>query len=105
MPHCSPKLVEALDRAIAVARERNREHATPEDLLIALIDDEEAASVMRACRVDPERLRRDLVEYMEGAIERPAEPEVPGAPQTAELRRIVHFAFAQARSAGREQVT
>jgi hypothetical protein len=40
-----------------VANERSHEYATLEHLLLALVDDKDAASVMRACGVDIEQLR------------------------------------------------
>jgi len=40
----------SLHRALAVANERQHEYATLEHLLLALIDDEDAGTVMRAPR-------------------------------------------------------
>jgi ATP-dependent Clp protease ATP-binding subunit ClpA len=36
-----------------------------EHLLLPLVDDEDAAAVMRACNVDIDKLRRNLVTYVE----------------------------------------
>ena len=55
----------ALQRAVQLAAERKHEYATLEHLLLALIDDEDAAEVMTACKLDIEKLRRDLANYLD----------------------------------------
>ena len=60
MPTFSRSLEQSLHRALALANERHHEYATLEHLLLALIDDQDAAAVMRACNVDLEKLRRSL---------------------------------------------
>jgi ATP-dependent Clp protease ATP-binding subunit ClpA len=65
MPSFSRSLEQALHRALAFANERRHEYATLEHLLLALIDDQDASAVMRACNVDLDALRRNLVEYVE----------------------------------------
>ena len=52
MPSFSRSLEQALHRALALANERRHEYATLEHLLLALVDDQDAAAVMRACSVD-----------------------------------------------------
>ena len=49
MPSFSRSLEQALHRALALANDRRHEYATLEHLLLALVDDQDAASVMRAC--------------------------------------------------------
>ena len=60
MPKFSRNLEQSLHQALALANERHHEYATLEHLLLALVDDEDAAPVMRACNVDIEKLRRGL---------------------------------------------
>ena len=60
MPTFSRSLEQSLHRALALANERHHEYATLEHLLLALIDDQDAAAVMRACNVDLDKLRRSL---------------------------------------------
>jgi ATP-dependent Clp protease ATP-binding subunit ClpA len=60
-------LEQALHRALALASERSHEYATLEHLLLALIDDRDAAAVMRACGVDLEQLRDNLENYVDRA--------------------------------------
>ena len=65
MPSFSTSLEESLHRAIEYANERHHEYATLEHLLLSLIDDRDASSVMRACNVDIERLRAKLIAHKE----------------------------------------
>ena len=48
MPTFSRGLEQSLHRALALANERHHEYATLEHLLLALIEDQDAAAVMRA---------------------------------------------------------
>ena len=53
MPTFSPSLEKALHQALTFANERHHEYATLEHLLLlALIDDFDAAAVMDACNVN-----------------------------------------------------
>ena len=69
MPTFSRGLEQSLHRALALANERHHEYATLEHLLLALIEDEDAAAVMRACNVDLQKLRRRLVDYLESELD------------------------------------
>ena len=69
MPTFSRSLEQSLHRALALANERHHEYATLEHLLLALVDDQDAAAVMRACNVDLDKLRRNLVAYIESELE------------------------------------
>jgi len=61
LPSFSRSLEQALHRALALAGERRHEYATLEHLLLALVDDQDAAAVMRACNVEVDTLKRSLV--------------------------------------------
>ena len=64
----SPNLEQTLHRALALASERRHDYATLEHLLLALTDDQDAVAVMRACNVDVDRLKRDLVDYVDNQL-------------------------------------
>ena len=49
MASFSSSLEQALRRALQYANERSHEYATLEHLLLSLLDDRDAAAVMRAC--------------------------------------------------------
>ena len=69
MPTFSQSLEQSLHRALAIANERHHQYATLEHLLLSLIDDSDAAAVMRACSVDLDKLRASLVNYLETEFE------------------------------------
>src|SRR6202012_4917369 len=69
MPTFSQSLEQSLHRALAIANERHHQYATLEHLLLSLIDDSDAAAVMRACSVDLDKLRSSLVNYLETEFE------------------------------------
>src|SRR6516162_8930075 len=56
MPTFSRSLEQSLHRALAITNERHHEYATLEHLLLALVDDQDASAVMRACNVDLDKL-------------------------------------------------
>ena len=65
MTSLSKNLEASLHRALEYANVRRHEFATLEHLLLALVDDRDAAAVMRACSVDLEQLRTRLAEYLD----------------------------------------
>jgi ATP-dependent Clp protease ATP-binding subunit ClpA len=64
VPSFSRNLEETLHRAVAYANQRRHEYATLEHLLLSLIDDQEAAGVMRACDVDLAQLKKKILKYL-----------------------------------------
>src|SRR5260370_883407 len=64
----SRNLEKSLHRALAYANERRHEYATLEHLLLALTEVQEAAAVFRACNVDIDRLRRDVLNYVDNEL-------------------------------------
>jgi ATP-dependent Clp protease adaptor protein ClpS len=104
----SQDLVDSLQRATNVAERQNRKFAVPADLLIALIDDPDAAGIMDALRVNSERLRRDLVAHMQSAVDKTDNAVTPypdGPRQTPEVQRLLQQAIAGVVTAGRDIVT
>ncbi len=106
MPSFSSNLEQTLHRALAVANERRHEYATLEHLLYSLTDDEDAASVMRACSVDLEVLRRNLVNYIDHELANLATGgRHEEAKPTAGFQRVIQRAVIHVQSSGREEVT
>jgi ATP-dependent Clp protease adaptor protein ClpS len=60
----SQNLSQSLSRAIAQAEQHSYLCATPEHVLLALLDDPDAVPVMRACNVDLEKLRSAVLASM-----------------------------------------
>src|SRR5919108_694988 len=105
MPTFSRNLEQSLHRALALANERHHEYATLEHLLLALIDDQDAAAVMRACNVDLDKLRRSLVAYLESELENLVSDGNEDSKPTAGFQRVIQRAVIHVQSSGREEVT
>ncbi|WP_333585901.1 ATP-dependent Clp protease ATP-binding subunit ClpA [Phenylobacterium sp.] len=105
MPSFSRQLEESLHRAVAYANERKHEYATLEHLLLALVDDEEAASVMRACDVDLGALRATLTGYVDNELRSLVVDDGEDAKPTAGFQRVIQRAVIHVQSSGREDVT
>jgi ATP-dependent Clp protease ATP-binding subunit ClpA len=105
MPSFSRSLEQSLHRALALANERHHEYATLEHLLLALIDDQDAAAVMRACNVDLDKLRRSLVAYLEAELENLVTDGAEDSKPTAGFQRVIQRAVIHVQSSGREEVT
>ena len=105
MPSFSRSLEQALHRALALANERRHEYATLEHLLLALVDDQDAAAVMRACSVDTDLLKRNLVEYVENELSNLVHEGRDDAKPTAGFQRVIQRAVIHVQSSGREEVT
>src|SRR3979490_950469 len=105
MPTFSRNLEQSLHRALALANERHHEYATLEHLLPALIDDQDAAAVMRACNVDLDKLRRSLTAYLETEFENLVTDGADDAKPTAGFQHVIQRAVIHVQSSGREEVT
>ncbi|WP_417688893.1 ATP-dependent Clp protease ATP-binding subunit ClpA [Roseibium sp.] len=105
MPSFSRSLEKALHQALAFANERQQEYATLEHLLLALLDDQDAAAVMRACNVDLDTIRRNLVEYIETELENLVTDGEEDSKPTAGFQRVIQRAVIHVQSSGREEVT
>ena len=64
----SKSLEQSLHRALDYANERSHEYATLEHLLYALTEDQDAVSVLRACGVDLDKLKEDLLGYIDNDL-------------------------------------
>ncbi len=106
MPSLTPSLESALENALALASDRDHEYATLEHLLLALLEDTDAAEVMGACKVDVESLREDLTRYVDDELSSLVVEESDGRVQpTAAFQRVVQRAILHVDSSGRDEVT
>jgi len=101
----SRNLEQTLHRALSLASERRHEYATLEHLLLGLVDDTDAATVLRACGVDLDKLRGDLTEFLDKdlaglATDRPGDPK-----PTAGFQRVVQRAAIHVQSSGHDEVS
>src|SRR5882672_10364640 len=105
MPTFSRSLEQSLHRALALANERHHEYATLEHLLLALLEDQDAAAVMRACNVDLDKLRRSLSSYLESELDNLVTEGSEDSKPTAGFQRVIQRAVIHVQSSGREEVT
>jgi len=101
----SRNLEKTLHRALAHANERHHEYATLEHLLLALTDDEDAVAVLRGCSVDLDRLRREVLNYLNNELANLVADHSDDAKPTASFQRALQLAAIHIQSAGREEVT
>ncbi|NNE21117.1 MAG: ATP-dependent Clp protease ATP-binding subunit ClpA [Rhizobiales bacterium] len=105
MPTFSRSLEQALHRALSVANDRGHEYATLEHLLLALIEDTDAAAVMRACNVDLAVLQRNLESYVDNELASLVLDDGEDSKPTAGFQRVIQRAVIHVQSSGREEVT
>src|SRR5438105_11323498 len=105
MPSLSRSLEQVLHRAIKLASDRHHEYATLEHLLLALLDDPDAARGMKACNVDLEALRRSLVKYIDHELLTLVIEDGEDAKPTTGFQRVVQRAVLHVQNSGREEVT
>ena len=101
----SRNLEQTLHRALSLASERRHEYATLEHLLLGLADDTDAATVLRACGVDLDKLRSDLSEFLDKDLAGLATDRSGDPKPTAGFQRVVQRAAIHVQSSGRDEVT
>ncbi|MCI4665423.1 MAG: ATP-dependent Clp protease ATP-binding subunit ClpA [Neomegalonema sp.] len=106
MPSFTRTLEDAIHRAVALANIRRHEFATLEHLLLSLIDEADAAKVMRACGVDLAKLRADLTKHLdEDLASLVSDEEGAEASPTTSFQRVIQRAAIHVQSSGRTEVT
>ena len=105
MPAFSRSLEQSLHRALALANDRHHEYATLEHLLLSLTDDTDAAAVLKACSVDVDVLKKQVVDYIENELENLVSDGRDDAKPTAGFQRVIQRAHIHVQSSGREEVT
>ena len=101
----SRNLEQSLHRALALATERNHEFATLEHLLLALTDDQDGISVLRACGVEIDKLRQELSSFIDDDLNDLVTAKLSEPKPTAGFQRVVQRAAIHVQSSGREEVT
>ncbi len=102
----SKDLEVTLNMAFKGARSKRHEFMTVEHLLLALLDNESAASVLRACGADLASLRRELIEFVDSTT--PLIPENDSERETQPtlgFQRVLQRAVFHVQSSGKQEVT
>ena len=106
MPSFSNTLEAAIHNALALANARRHELATLEHLLLALIDEPDAARVMTACSVDLDRLRGTVTDFLDEELDAlVSDIEGSEAAPTTGFQRVIQRAAIHVQSSGRTEVT
>jgi Glyoxalase superfamily protein/Clp amino terminal domain, pathogenicity island component len=98
-------LESTLHRSLAEANRRDHDYATLEHLLLALIDDPDASAVMKACKVDLDALRTNLVSYVDNELGQLVNRDGAEARPTAGFQRVIQRAVIGVQSSGGAEVT
>ncbi len=102
----SDQLKTAMNEAFKQANMKRHEFVTPEHLLLALLDDEEALDVLKNVGADMDGLRSKLEEFIDSHT-----PLIPAGDQRRETEptlgftRVVHRAVFHVQSKGKKAVT
>ena len=101
----SRNLEQTLHRALSLAADRKHEYATLEHLLLGLVDDGDAITVLRACGVDIDKIKKDLTEFLDKDLAGLATDRAGDPKPTAGFQRVVQRAAIHVQSSGRDEVT
>ncbi|MCY4358982.1 MAG: ATP-dependent Clp protease ATP-binding subunit ClpA [Gammaproteobacteria bacterium] len=102
----SKDLEASLNFAFRGARKKRHEFMTVEHLLLALIDNEVAAGVLRGCDCDVDKLRSEVLEFIETRT--PLLPESDSTRETLPtlgFQRVLQRAVFHIQSSGKREVT
>ena len=101
----SKKLEVTLSQAYKLASDKRHEFLTVEHLLLALLDNEDAQEVLRACGAEIERLRKSLIHFIEETSPViPDDVEDRDTQPTIGFQRVLQRAVFQVQSSGNTEV-
>ncbi|WP_039792636.1 Clp protease N-terminal domain-containing protein, partial [Pseudomonas agarici] len=95
-----------LNLAFKEARSKRHEFMTVEHLLLALLDNEAAAAVLRACGANLDKLKHDLQEFIDSTTPLiPVHDEDRETQPTLGFQRVLQRAVFHVQSSGKREVT
>ncbi len=94
-----------LNTAFREASDKHHEFMTVEHLLLALLDNSAAASVLRACGADLPQLKRELLSFLDETTPVISNEDSRETQPTLGFQRVLQRAVFHVQSAGREEVT
>ena len=96
------ELQATLTLAVQEAARRQHEYVTLEHLLLAITHDRRGAEVLRNCGVDIDKLRTQIIDFLEKTFESLDEPAGPF--KTAMFQRVLEYALLHAQSSGQKEI-
>jgi len=95
-----------LNTAFKNARDKRHEFMTVEHLLLALLDNESAVGVLKACGADLKRLQEELVEFVDSTTPLiPSNDSERETQPTLGFQRVLQRAVFHVQSSGKKEVT
>ncbi len=101
----SPELESAIRRALDDATQRGHEFSSLEHLLLALVNDEKTAEVIKHCGGSAKRLEKKLEDYLASSVTALPEDERDRAQPTLGFARVVQRAVNHVLGAGKNEAT
>jgi len=101
----SKELELTLNLAFKEARDKRHEFVTVEHLLLALLDNPAASSVLRACGADIGQLRSDLAHFVDQTTPHLINEDARETQPTLGFQRVLQRAVFQVQSSGKKEVT
>jgi len=101
----SKELEASLNVAFNEARNKRHEYITVEHLLLALLDNSSANSVLKACGADLPRLKGDLSQYLDENTPVFHEDQIGEVQPTLGFQRVLQRAVFHVQSSGKKEVT
>ena len=101
----SKELEASLNVAFSVARNKRHEYITVEHLLLALLDNSSASTVLKACGTDLQRLKNELSEFLEENTPVFSENINAEVQPTLGFQRVLQRAVFHVQSSGKKEVT
>jgi ATP-dependent Clp protease ATP-binding subunit ClpA len=98
------ELENSLNQAFKQAKDKHYEYLTVDHLLLVLLDNSSAVSVLRACGADINRLRNELNNFVTATTPVLPVTETTDAQPTLGFQRVLQRAIFQVQSAGRQEV-
>ncbi len=105
MSMLSKELELTLSDAFNSAKQKRHEFMTVEHLLLALTENPTAADVLRACGVNLDTLRKDLVEFLETTTPKLSRRDERETQPTLGFQRVLQRAVFHVQSSGKKEVT
>jgi ATP-dependent Clp protease ATP-binding subunit ClpA len=100
------ELEQTLNTAFKAARDKRHEFMTVEHLLLALIENSAASSVLKACGVNLETLSKELEEFVDSTTPLiPEEDDEREVQPTLGFQRVLQRAVFHVQSSGKREVT
>ena len=101
----SKELEVTISEAYQEARTQRHEFLTVEHLLLALLDNSAAVSVLKACNADLEKLRAELRQVISETVPELGDEDSRDTQPTIGFQRVLQRALYHVQSSGKQEVT